>query len=173
MHCYDDRCTFIMDRCTFRMDRCTFIMDRCTFIMDRCTFMMDRCTFIIDRCTFLMDRCTFIIDRCTFLMDRCTFMDLFDYKVWKSQGILARRLYTPRMTWGWVNHRLIFIFGWTIPLTCPQLIQTLWNYARLEMKFSKIMLSLSCPLTFGRMGVQNEDHEQSIHSNFNETWALE
>ncbi len=31
--------------------------------------------------------------------------------VWK------RKSYTPRMLWGWVKHRLIFIFGWTNPLT--------------------------------------------------------
>ena len=27
-----------------------------------------------------------------------------------------RMSYTPRMTWGWINLGLIFLFGWTIPL---------------------------------------------------------
>ncbi len=27
-----------------------------------------------------------------------------------------RKSYTPRMAWRWVNHGVIFIFGWTIPL---------------------------------------------------------
>jgi len=26
---------------------------------------------------------------------------------------------TPRMAWGWVNHGLILIFGWTFPLITP------------------------------------------------------
>ncbi len=31
-------------------------------------------------------------------------------------GQLNRKSYTPRMSRGWVKHRLIFIFGWTNPL---------------------------------------------------------
>ncbi len=30
-----------------------------------------------------------------------------------------RKSYTSSMAWGWVNHGVIFIFGWTIPLTGP------------------------------------------------------
>jgi len=29
-----------------------------------------------------------------------------------------RKSYTPRMAWGWVNHGVILIFGWTNPLIC-------------------------------------------------------
>ncbi len=29
--------------------------------------------------------------------------------------IWKRKSYTPRMAWGWVNNRIIFIFGWTNP----------------------------------------------------------
>ncbi len=45
------------------------------------------------------------------------------YKAWKSQDIfkynsdwIRLKEESPRMAWGWVNYRVIFSFGWTIPL---------------------------------------------------------
>jgi len=58
------------------------------------------------------------------MMDICTFMAINCHcKALKSQDIFyitmfeKRKAYTPRMASGCVNHGVIFILGWTIPLS--------------------------------------------------------
>jgi len=123
------------------MDRCTFMMDKCTFMTDRCTFMIDRCTFMIDRCTFMKDTCSFIMKRCTYdgemhfydgemdfygLQNRnChslplqSFEDPGHFFLYYSNCMYSserRKSYSPWSHPRCINHGLIFIFGWTLPL---------------------------------------------------------
>ncbi len=37
--------------------------------------------------------------------------------VCSREWLWRRKLYIPKMAWGWVNHGVIFNFGWTIPLS--------------------------------------------------------
>ncbi len=39
-----------------------------------------------------------------------------------------RKSYTPRMAWGWVKYGVIFIFGWTVPLSIKGNKYQAWSY---------------------------------------------
>ncbi len=72
-------------------------------------FMKDLCTFIgLHPSNFILNPI-----HCIIKLGRARTFFFIYFRLYFSE---RRKSSTPRMAWGWVNHGVFFIFGWTIPL---------------------------------------------------------